>query len=1347
MRFSFSKKVSFFFKFVFVLLLPVSLFAQENSDYSIRLNARTFTPPANIEDLTKESEIFKNTFFIDKHYLLIQFKQLPKQERKEALLANGIELKEYIPNNAYTVSVSKSADLSLLKDPNIRAVFRFEIQDKMSNDVLEEKIPAHAIRNNAVDVTVITYEKLAKEQIKSSLDNIGASIVDDQSIFNSYVIRVPQSNIKKLAELSYIQWIEFVPPPDELENTLGRSLHRVNELNDGIRNLKGDSVNVGIWDGGEVGDHIDFFPSGRVTLVETSSASTHSTHCAGTITGRGNLNPNARGMAPNAALYSYNFSGNIQTEMAVGIPANNLIVSSHSYGGGASCGLTGSSVAYSTRSRETDLNLNNFPTHIHCHSAGNSQSSCSGGWSTITGSGKSAKNNILVAALSTSDVLASFSSCGPVHDGRIKPDISGFGSSVFSTYPNNTYSTISGTSMSTPGIAGSATLLVQRYKQLNANTPPPSSLIKNIILNTAQDLGNAGPDYRYGYGRINALEAARILEDNRYEVNTITTSGVNNKTITVPAGASSLRVMLTWNDPAGAANASVALVNNLDLSVINGSTTTLPWKLDANNPGTLAFRGIDAVNNVEQVTLDNPTAGTYTLRVSGLSVPTGPAQEYTLSWWVEAPGIEIIYPNGGEEFDPGSSETIRWNNAGVTANQTVQYSLNGGTTWTTLSSSVSPSTLQYVWNPPAAANTSNALVRITSGAFSDQSNAAFSVLNTPDNFSGASGSFCNAGEVDFTWSNVSNATHYDIYVLNTTSGYYDTLATNIVGTTYTGTGLPASTSMWFYIQAKNNTTGAKSKRSVAINVTTSGTGGSASTPGNISGSISICAPSNGQSYSINTVSGASGYTWTAPAGSFITSGQGTTNITINFTTAATSGNLTVTATDGSCTSLPSTLPITINQSTPPTTSNDTVCINNAATLAASGSGTLKWYDNPTGGNLINTGTNYTTPPLTTNTTYYVSNVFVAPNQTMGKADNTGGGAFFDFDRHLKFDAYVDMEIISAVVYAGAAGDRTFELRDNNGTPLQSTTINLVSGMQTVNLNFAVSAGTDYQIGVSSTTANIDMYRNNNGLSYPYNLAGIGSITRSDASTNGGLNHYYFLYDWTVKASDCESGRTPVTAAIGSPPVAPTVATADPACTGSTGTISITNPLASNLEYSINGTNYQSSPTFSAVAGTYSVSARITGTTCVSASTSATLNASTVPCAGGTPNISTGAQNPTPSIAVGGNTTINYRVNNTGSGPTTGAPIEIFISKPTNGTLVVSPPAGWTIVTDNAAFVQLTSNNIIQPGLTNAAILPAVYTHDNTSQNALKTSGVLATPGSGGETITNDNDTGTFIQVN
>lgn len=220
--------------------------------------------------------------------------------------------------------------------------------------------------------------------------------------------------------------------------------------------------------------------------------------------------------------------------------------------------------------------------------------------------------------------------------------------------------------------------------------------------------------------------------------------------------------------------------------------------------------------------------------------------------------------------------------------------------------------------------------------------------------------------------------------------------------------------------------------------------------------------------------------------------------------------------------------IVINTPASPTTVDDMICPNSPANLSASGAGTLNWYAGATGGPIINTGLTYTTPPLATTTTYYVSDAIAAAPANMGKPTNTGGGANYNNQQHLIFDVYQPMELVSVVVYASGAGNRTVELRDNNGTPLQSAVINMVNGQQTVNLNFMISPGTDYQLGVAGSTANINMYRNNAGVTYPYTLSGVASITGSSASAPG---YYYFFYDWVVKEADCVSPRVPVTANV------------------------------------------------------------------------------------------------------------------------------------------------------------------------------------------------------------------------
>ncbi len=944
---------------LFFLFFPGLLFAQQN-DYSILLKSGKFIPVENISSVTKNSEVFQKSLFSNRHYVTIQFNSLPDQAVKDRLSAAGIQLIDYIPNNAFTASVSQDFNLTGFRSFPLRSVFQFTAEQKTIPEILTGNVPAHAIKNAGyADVTVITYEKLSAASIANALHAMGATILEDMPVFRSFTIRVAENNLKQLVGLPFIQWVEFIAPPNQEENLPGRSLHRVNVLNDGSRNLKGDGVNVGIWDAGEISPHLDFLPASRLNQIEFNSPQAHSTHCSGTILGRGLIDPRARGMAPNATLYSYNFNGNIQTEMAAAIPLYNLIVSSHSYndGGGITCNLNGTQIAYTAVSRATDLNLNNFPTHLHCHSSGNSGTSC-GGYMNITGTGKSAKNNIVVGNLSATEVLASSSSCGPVADGRIKPEITSMGTSVYSTTtPLNAYTLMSGTSMSTPGVAGSVTLLVQRYKQLNGNVVPPSSLIKNTICNSAADLGNAGPDYKFGFGRINDLGAVRIMEQNRYALNTIATGNTIDVPITVPAGAARLRVMLTWNDPAAAANANPALVNNLDLSVINGATTTLPWILDKNNPPALATRGVDTYSNIEQVSLDNPPAGSYTLRVNGTAIPSGP-QQYALTWIIDQPYIEVIYPNGPESFNPNSSETITWDNAGVTGNQTVEFSLDNGGSWTTISSGIPASTTRLNWTVPAA-NTAIALIRVSSGAITDVSDANFKILGTVTGF-GQGTSSCTSGTVNFQWTAVASATHYDIYSMNAATGQWVILTADITGTTYSATGLTPGASMWFTIVAKNNTTGAVSERAYAINLTVS-TGGVGSI-GSISGPTTICGATFNVPYTVPAVPGATSYTWTVPPGANIGSGQGTNSIMANYPAGSNSGTVTVFATSGACQTATAVLNVAVSSSAiaAPTSGGDqtaTSCPPTptptlTATATVPAGHTVIWYDAPTGGNVV-----------------------------------------------------------------------------------------------------------------------------------------------------------------------------------------------------------------------------------------------------------------------------------------------------------------------------------------------------------------------------------------------------------
>jgi uncharacterized repeat protein (TIGR01451 family) len=114
------------------------------------------------------------------------------------------------------------------------------------------------------------------------------------------------------------------------------------------------------------------------------------------------------------------------------------------------------------------------------------------------------------------------------------------------------------------------------------------------------------------------------------------------------------------------------------------------------------------------------------------------------------------------------------------------------------------------------------------------------------------------------------------------------------------------------------------------------------------------------------------------------------------------------------------------------------------------------------------------------------------------------------------------------------------------------------------------------------------------------------------------------YTVTVrKANDhsCVSSPTSITVnPVASVPTVPTVSITQPTCSVPSGTIQVTAPLGASVEYSINGTTYQASATFTGLAaGTYAVTSRNSGDrTCISSATTSTIT--TVPLTPSVPTV-------------------------------------------------------------------------------------------------------------------------------
>ena len=210
----------------------------------------------------------------------------------------------------------------------------------------------------------------------------------------------------------------------------------------------------------------------------------------------------------------------------------------------------------------------------------------------------------------------------------------------------------------------------------------------------------------------------------------------------------------------------------------------------------------------------------------------------------------------------------------------------------------------------------------------------------------------------------------------------------------------------------------------------------------------------------------------------------------------------------------------------PVVTGDTVCDIGSVTLSASGHGSQLWYYSLM--NYAGTGTSFTTPVISSTATYYVESVDTFPGMTKytGKADNSGGGSYFNADQSLIFDAYMHFELVSVKVYAQTDSIRNIQLLDLNGYQLQAAAVFIPAGESRIDLNFQVPAGMNHELKIDGYR---DLYRNNAGVSYPYEIVDTVSIHNS----SGGLNFYYYFYDWEIRtgSASCASNQVPVLAVV------------------------------------------------------------------------------------------------------------------------------------------------------------------------------------------------------------------------
>lgn len=742
-----------------------------------------------------------------------------------------LQVQDWLGNSWACVVFSQVPTAAQVQDLSILAWAEIQATDKINpyiNDAFQES-------EKELEVMLLLDKDMTDEEISAFFLNQKLPLSKQQPWKDQPIrlVRLRPSQLLHLAASSYVRYINpsLVPQTMAYQAKGFTNTQPARQpLNLGGHNLNGSGVTIGIGDDSDP-HHVDF--DDRVTSFNPILASTHGFHTTGTVGGAGLKDQQIEGYAPGSQLVE-DFFSQIIANAATYHQDFDMNITSNSYGVILhSCDYSGT---YDLYSQFADQQMRDYPELLHVFAAANDGNmTCSPypqGFATLTGSYSTCKNVLTVGSNGkTRDILSLFSSRGPTKDGRLKPEIIAVGTRLYSTVDNDNYEWNSGTSMACPNVAGAAGLLYQRYKQLSGGQDPQNALIKTLLMNGADDLGNPGPDFRYGFGLMNMGHSLRMLDSSRYFIDTINTGISREFTITVPPNTALAKIMLYWNDPAASPLAAHTLINNLDLQVITpNNTTLLPWVLNT-TPALVndnATAGVDLINNVEQITLNNPATGNYTLKVNGQNVPDID-QVFIVAYDFIPTGIQIQYPFGGEQIANADSMIIYWEASAGNQTFNIQFSANNGNSWQPVQNNIPADKRAHIWFLPPGISSSDCLIKIErNGNAGASTSKKFTMSSRPVITLAPEAEQC-PGSIKINWASVAGATAYKVFKK---SGPVMQEVATVNALNYTFSGLHTTEAYWVAVAPVIN--GSTGIRSIALSRMPNSGSCSNVVPGNLS---------------------------------------------------------------------------------------------------------------------------------------------------------------------------------------------------------------------------------------------------------------------------------------------------------------------------------------------------------------------------------------------------------------------------------------------------------------------------------------------------------------------------------
>ena len=604
-------------------------------------------------------------FAADRHYVL-QLDGPLTPERAARLEAAGIDLGAYLPRNAYLVRGDKLPAAALAAIDFVRWVGEYSDDLKLDPEVgarLEAYSTPQRVQLDAAGKLRLTVTLFAGVAVDAAVAAIGGSVlgvVNASMIGDEGVIDViaTADQIGALLASPLVQYVEDAPEITQRNSTtrwiIQSNVTNVTPLY--ANGLHGEGQVLGLLDGQLDVNHCSFRdtqpigPTHRKILAYNTSlgANFHGTHCGGTGVGDAGNDSDTRGIA-----YAGKLVFNVEPAFNESA-ANAALTLHHNQGARVHSNSWGDdgTTAYNSLCRGFDVFMYDNEDSLACIAVTNTSA---------LKNPENAKNILAVGASQDTPSQANHCSggTGPTSDGRRKPEVYAPGCATSSASSGTAcgLTGLTGTSMATPAVSGLAMLIRQYFIEgfyptgtatIGDEMTPTAALLRAMLINSSVDMtGVAGyPSNREGWGRVLAdnvlyfpAEARKLFVEDIRNASGLTT-GVNTEhSFQVLNSAQPLRITLAWTEPAATSGAAFAQVNDLDLEV--ESPTGDLYRGNFFSGGVSTPGGTrDDRNNAEQVHLNSPSAGTWTVRIRATAVNVG-TQGYSL---VATGDIEVAQP-------------------------------------------------------------------------------------------------------------------------------------------------------------------------------------------------------------------------------------------------------------------------------------------------------------------------------------------------------------------------------------------------------------------------------------------------------------------------------------------------------------------------------------------------------------------------------------------------------------------------------------------------------------------------------------------------------------------------------